>query len=367
MAQLASLAAGDVRTVVGRFAELLDDPPRGHQPPQRLPGPRRGHRARTCRSRWPSVVARARRRPSRTRRWREVCHAVATARSWGRGATPGVILSQLLRGVAETIRDHDVVDPGDARRRRSRTPTAWRARPSSDRSRARSSPSRARRPRARRAATDLCALVRGARDASRVRARAHARAAGRARPGGRRRRRRRGAVPAARRAVQRRRRRPAARGAVARRASQVHAPEHARAHHDGSTSATLRYEVMYFLEAPDAAIGGVQGGLGRASATRSSSSAATGSSTATSTPTTSARRSRRRSTSGGPRGIRVTDLAEQVIEERWVREGAFDATDGDGPRPRAAHRRRRGRPGRRHRAHLPLARASAGSSRGASR
>ena len=38
---------------------------------------------------------------------------------------------------------------------------------------------------------------------------------------------------------------------------------------------------------------------------------------------------------GRPRGIRVTDLAEQVIEERWVREGAAE---------HRAHRRRAGAP-----------------------
>ena len=62
----------------------------------------------------------------------------------------------------------------------------------------------------------------------------------------------------------------------------------------------LRYEVMYLLEAPDDTIADLQGGVGRASATRSWWSGATGCGTATSTPTTSGRRSRRPSTPGGP-------------------------------------------------------------------
>ena len=36
---------------------------------------------------------------------------------------------------------------------------------------------------------------------------------------------------------------------------------------------------------------------------------------------------------GRPREIRVTDLAEQVIEERWVREGASDEVEDHGPPP----------------------------------
>ena len=59
---------------------------------------------------------------------------------------------------------------------------------------------------------------------------------------------------------------------------------------------------------------------GPASATRSSSSAATASGTATSTPTTSAPPSRPAIEVGRPRKIRVTDLLEEVEEERWVRE-----------------------------------------------
>ena len=57
----------------------------------------------------------------------------------------------------------------------------------------------------------------------------------------------------------------------------------------------LRYEVMYLLDAPDDTMPGFRDAWAR-SATRSSSSAATASGTATSTPTTSAPRSRPAST-----------------------------------------------------------------------
>ena len=68
---------------------------------------------------------------------------------------------------------------------------------------------------------------------------------------------------------------------------------------------------------------------GPASATPSWWWAGTACGTATSTPTTSGRPSRRRSMPAGPAIIRVTDLLEQVEEERWVREAA----DTAGQRP----------------------------------
>ncbi len=75
--------------------------------------------------------------------------------------------------------------------------------------------------------------------------------------------------------------------------------------------------------------------------------------TATSTPTTSAPSIEAALDAGRPRDIRVTDLAEQVEEERWVSEGAgVPAADR---RHRAC---RRVRPWWR----WPTARASAGSS-----
>ena len=64
---------------------------------------------------------------------------------------------------------------------------------------------------------------------------------------------------------------------------------------------------------------------------------------------------------GRPRNIRVTDLLEQVEEERWVREAAGTVGSGPSADPAgsAADHRGGGRGHRRrHRAHLPLARAS---------
>ena len=87
---------------------------------------------------------------------------------------------------------------------------------------------------------------------------------------------------------------------------------------------------------------------GARSATRSSSSAATASGTATSTRTTSAPRSRPASTPAA-RKIRVTDLIEQVEEERWVREADVVA-DLDECRGSRRGRHHRGRRGRRRRA-----------------
>ena len=71
---------------------------------------------------------------------------------------------------------------------------------------------------------------------------------------------------------------------------------------------------------------------GPASATRSSWSAATASGTATSTPTTSAPSIEAALDVGRPRKIRVTDLLEQVEEERWVREA-----DAGADEPAVAH------------------------------
>ena len=80
----------------------------------------------------------------------------------------------------------------------------------------------------------------------------------------------------------------------------------------------------------------VQGARGAISATRSSSWAATASGTATCTRTTSAPPSRRASSPVGPSEIRVTDLHEQVEEreeEAWVRE----QTDGRRSRAPVEH------------------------------
>ena len=75
----------------------------------------------------------------------------------------------------------------------------------------------------------------------------------------------------------------------------------------------------------------------------------------------------RRSTRGGRRDIRVTDLADQVEEERWVRERVGLPAPGPA-RHRAAATHGRGGGGQRrgHRPHLPLARRAPPRGRGAS-
>ena len=72
---------------------------------------------------------------------------------------------------------------------------------------------------------------------------------------------------------------------------------------------------------------------------------------------------------GRPQRIRVTDLAEQVEEERWVREAsnAPEAAPADAGGPGADDERGGGRHRRRHRPHLPLARRAPPGGRGASR
>jgi uncharacterized protein len=106
-------------------------------------------------------------------------------------------------------------------------------------------------------------------------------------------------------------------GAVRADARLVHTP--ADGHGDGSSS--LRYEVMYFLEAPDEAIPAFKdvwsgigdsivvvggGGLWNCHIHTDDIGAAVEAAV----------------DAGRPREIRVTDLAEQVEEERWVREAA---------------------------------------------
>lgn len=90
---------------------------------------------------------------------------------------------------------------------------------------------------------------------------------------------------------------------------------HASGEHDVSG---LRYEVMYFLEAPDETIPAfkdVWAGIGDSIVVVGGDEPTT----ATSTPTTSGPPSRRPSRSGGRQDPRVTDLLEEIEEERWVR------------------------------------------------
>ena len=111
----------------------------------------------------------------------------------------------------------------------------------------------------------------------------------------------------------------------------------------GDDVSSLRYEVMYLLDADDDDDPGVQGRRGARSATRSSSSAATGCGTATCTPTTSAPRSRPASRPGARRKIRVTDLLEQVEEEQWVRDARRSTAARRAASSRSTTARRRGR------------------------
>ena len=350
MAQLASLAAGDVRTVVERFSGLLETHREVINRLNVYPVPD-GDTGTNMSLTVASVVHELHEQPA-SATMAEVCQAVAHGSLMGARGNSGVILSQLLRGVAETFRDHVVVDPStlaEALARADRMARQAVVRPIEGTilSIARAAAKGAE------GAADLTGLVRGARDASRVALErtpeqlAVLAQAGVVDAGGA------GLcllldalcnvvahdpLPE-----------PPSLDDLA-----VRAPELLGAHHDGSTG-ELRYEVMYFLEAPDAAVGGfkdvwaglgdsivVVGGDGLYNCHIHTDDVGAAIEAALDV--------------GRPRGIRVTDLAEQVMEERWVREGALAPSDGDGPAAAAADRRRRGRPGRRHRAHLPLAR-----------
>ena len=200
-----------------------------------------------------------------------------------------------------------------------------------------------------------------------------ARAASRAGPGRRGRRRRYGLPAAVRRPARRcltagpcpRRptrsarnsaRNPVAPGAARARRAAVDADENL---------AELRYEVMYLLEAPDDHHSLVQGGVGRASATRSWWSGGDGLWNCHIHTDDVGAAIEASLDAGRPRNIRVTDLLEQVEEERWVREAA--ATAGSGPsetptRPPPRHRRGGGGHRRRCRPHLPFAGSPTSSS-----
>src|SRR6185436_11482252 len=107
------------------------------------------------------------------------------------------------------------------------------------------------------------------------------------------------------------------------------APEIEAAHAEGGL-ADLRYEVMYFLEAPDESIPGfkdvwagigdsivVVGGDGIWNCHIHTDDIGAAIEAAVDV--------------GRPRKIRVTDLMEQVEEERWVREGAASGGSVDAP------------------------------------
>ena len=102
--------------------------------------------------------------------------------------------------------------------------------------------------------------------------------------------------------------------------------------HDGHDVGDLRYEVMYFLEAPDETIPAfkdVWGGIGDSIVVVGGDGIWNchihtddiGASIEAAVDI------------GRPRNIRVTDLLEQVEEERWVREGAAAAPPPPPPEP----------------------------------
>ena len=130
-------------------------------------------------------------------------------------------------------------------------------------------------------------------------------------------------------------------------------PEAGSEFEESGSGSDLRYEVMYFLEAPDhtmrafkevwAGIGDsivVVGGDGLWNCHIHTNDVGASIEAALD--------------AGRPRDIRVTDLADQVEEERWVREGAGAPSGASLPTP--SHRR--ARPWWR----WPTARASAASS-----
>ena len=100
--------------------------------------------------------------------------------------------------------------------------------------------------------------------------------------------------------------------------------------HEASDVGDLRYEVMYLLDAPDEAIAAfkeVWAGIGDSIVVVGGDGIFNchihtddiGASIEAAIQI------------GRPRDIRVTDLAEQVVEEKWVREGAFEAESTEAP------------------------------------
>ena len=108
MAQLAALEAGDVRAVVACFAELLDAHREVINRLNVYPVPD-GDTGTNMSLTVAAVVRELDEGPATG--MAEVCRAVAHGSLMGARGNSGVILSQLLRGLAETIRDHDSVTP----------------------------------------------------------------------------------------------------------------------------------------------------------------------------------------------------------------------------------------------------------------
>ena len=359
MATLERLDAAAVRAARARLPGRPRRPPRGHQPAERLPGPRRRHRH----EHGPHArlgVRGARRR--RTTTWPRRARPISHGSLMGARGNSGVILSQILRGLAEVLRDGDAAGPAEVAAALEQASTAAYGavmkpvegtiltvvREASEAAAERAGDGGVARRRARRRPRP-----------GRRRPRPHARDAAGAGPG-RRRRRRRQRLPAAarrrcshvvdgradaraRRSAPRRRRSTCADGA--RRRPRRHRRPALRGH------VLPRGDRRGHPRASRT--------CGPASATRSSSSAATASGTATSTPTTSAPPSRPAIDAGRPRRIRVTDLLEQVgggaVGARGRRRRARVARH----RRAVHHRGRRRRRRRRRAAALPQPRRPA--------
>ncbi|HLK45995.1 MAG TPA: DAK2 domain-containing protein, partial [Acidimicrobiales bacterium] len=332
MPQLATLAAGDVRTVVTRFSELLGTHREVINRLNVYPVPD-GDTGTNMSLTVASVVAELDGQDDGAAMV-EVCRGIAHGSLMGARGNSGVILSQLLRGIAETMRDHadvgaDVLAAALEHADRMARQAVVRPVEGTILTIARAAAEGAR------GKAELCALAHAARDAARVAldktpeqlavlAQAGVVDAG-------------GAglcllfdalchvvagdpLPEA----------PPLEHV------EVHAPDVSAAHDTGHVG-DLRYEVMYFLEAGDASVPGfkeawadvgdsivVVGGDGLYNCHIHTDDVGAAIEAALDV--------------GRPRNIRVTDLAEQVFEERWVREGASSpvAPEDRGPAPRTA-------------------------------
>ncbi len=301
-------------------------PPRGDQPPQRLPGPRRRHRH----EHGPDPPLRcARSSTGPTADLAAACKAISHGSLMGGRGNSGVILSQVLRGICRGgLRDGDGTTAGQPPPLHSRAASAaayeavhatGRGHDPHRRSGEAAEPAAVAGGRRR---CSTCSKPPGPRAADALGP--HAARCSRCwrRPGW--------STPGAAgscccstcpctwsTAGRRARAGSAGRRAVGR--SSATGPE---AEGDGTATPTCATRSCTSLEADDAADRRRSRTCGPASATRSWSWAATASGTATSTPTTSAPPSRPASTLGRPRQIRVTDLLEQVEElrRRWVTE-----------------------------------------------
>ncbi len=165
MSQLATLAAGDVRTVVTCFADLLEAHREVINRLNVYPVPD-GDTGTNMSLTVAAVVAELDAHDA-SLTMAEVCRAVSHGSLMGARGNSGVILSQLLRGVAETLRDHDEIDAGTlaaALEHADRLARQAVVRPVEGTiltiSRAAAEGARG--------STDLCALAHGARDASRA-------------------------------------------------------------------------------------------------------------------------------------------------------------------------------------------------------